>query len=59
MLVILLRGSSEITAGDGTVRQFKCGDVILEEDTWGAGHSTRITSEEDCINLFIDVSEKL
>lgn len=40
MLTIVLKGSFEITAGDGTVREFNSGDIILGEDTWGTGHST-------------------
>jgi oxalate decarboxylase/phosphoglucose isomerase-like protein (cupin superfamily) len=27
--------------GDGVVRQFGPGDIILLEDTWGKGHRTR------------------
>ena len=55
MLTIVLQGSFEITAGDGTVREFRSGNVILAEDTWGTGHSTRVISEG--FSLFVDISD--
>jgi hypothetical protein len=55
MLTIVLKGSFEITAGDGTVREFISGDIILGEDTWGTGHSTRVINEG--FSLFIDISD--
>jgi len=55
MLTIVLKGSFEITAGDGTVREFNSGDIILGEDTWGTGHSTRVISEG--FSLFVDISD--
>jgi hypothetical protein len=48
-IFITLRGEFQITAGDGTVRRFPTGSVLVLEDTTGTGHSTRITSGEDCI----------
>ncbi|HTI80368.1 MAG TPA: hypothetical protein VL614_07935 [Acetobacteraceae bacterium] len=55
MLTIVLKGFVEITAGDGAVRAFSSGDVILAEDTWGTGHSARVTTEG--FSLFIDISD--
>src|SRR5262245_27939039 len=46
---VALQGSYDITAGDGTVRSFGPGSVLLLEDTDGAGHATRITSPEPCL----------
>jgi hypothetical protein len=46
---VTARGEYEVTAGDGTIRRFPEGSVLLLEDTTGAGHSTRITSGEECI----------
>jgi hypothetical protein len=34
---------------DGMVRRFPAGSVLVLEDTTGIGHSTRITSAEDCL----------
>jgi hypothetical protein len=48
-IFITVRGEYQVTAGDGSVRRFPTGSVLLLEDTTGTGHSTRITSGEDCI----------
>jgi mannose-6-phosphate isomerase-like protein (cupin superfamily) len=45
----ILRGEAEVTASDHTVRQLTAGSVLVLEDTWGKGHSTRITSAEDVL----------
>jgi len=55
ILTIVLQGSVEITAGDGTVRTFNAGDIILGEDTSGTGHSSRVIGEG--LSLFIDISD--
>lgn len=40
--VITLSGQGEIEIGDGTVRRFGPGDIILADDTTGRGHITRV-----------------
>ena len=55
ILTIVLSGSIEITAGDGTARKFSAGDIIVGEDTRGTAHSTRVT--EEGLSLFIDISD--
>lgn len=40
--VITLAGEAEIETGDGTIRRFGPGDVMLAEDTTGRGHITRV-----------------
>ena len=40
-LVITLSGAVELKVTDGTTRVFGPGDVLLAEDTKGAGHSAR------------------
>jgi hypothetical protein len=57
MLVIPIRGAFEVTAGDGTMREFKPGDVVIAEDTWGSGHATRMIGDVDCITLFIELTD--
>jgi uncharacterized cupin superfamily protein len=49
--VITLAGQVEIETGDGTVRRFGPGDVMLAEDTTGRGHITRVIGGKprDCI----------
>ena len=51
--VITLAGQVEIEAGDGTVRRFGPGDVMLAEDTTGHGHITRVIGGQprDCIMI--------
>ncbi len=38
--IILLDGEIEITTSLGAVRRFRGGEILLEEDTIGAGHKT-------------------
>ena len=45
----LLQGEYEVTVSDGHVRRFAAGSVLLLEDTWGKGHSTRVTGQEDVL----------
>jgi hypothetical protein len=51
--VITLAGQVEIETGDGTVRAFGPGDVMLAEDTTGHGHITRVIGGQprDCIMI--------
>jgi hypothetical protein len=49
MIFVTARGEYEVTAGEGATRKFPAGSVLLLDDTTGVGHSTRITSTEDCI----------
>lgn len=45
---ITLRGEYQVTTSDGNTRRFPAGSVLIVEDTTGHGHSTVITSSEDC-----------
>lgn len=56
MLIIPIQGAFEVTAGDGAVRQFKPGDVLVAEDTWGTGHASRMIGDTDSIALFIELA---
>lgn len=40
-LVITVGGGMEVETGDGTVRRFAAGEVLLADDTTGEGHRTR------------------
>ncbi|MGE5218596.1 MAG: hypothetical protein ACM3SP_16500 [Chloroflexota bacterium] len=53
--VITLSGQVEIETGDGTVRRFGPGDVMLAEDTTGRGHITRVVGGQPRENLFISL----
>jgi hypothetical protein len=45
----LLQGEYEVTASDTDVRRFAAGSVLLLEDTWGKGHSTRVIGKDDVL----------
>jgi uncharacterized cupin superfamily protein len=51
--VITLSGQVEIETGDGTVRRFGPGDVMLAEDTSGRGHLTRVVGDRPRHYVFI------
>ena len=40
---IILSGEVVATVADGTSRTLRPGDVVLQEDTTGQGHTTRVT----------------
>ncbi len=42
-ILCCLHGELVVTASDGTTRSIGPGGVLLVEDTWGKGHSSRIT----------------
>ncbi len=44
--VMTLSGQGEIEIGDGTVRRFGPGDVMLAEDVTGRGHITRVVGSQ-------------
>ena len=53
MIFMTVRGEYEVTTAEGATRRFPAGSVLLVEDTKGSGHSSRITSAEECIVLAI------
>ena len=48
-IFVTLRGEYQVTTSDGMVQRFPAGSVLIVEDTTGDGHSTTITSDEDCV----------
>jgi quercetin dioxygenase-like cupin family protein len=53
MYLVALKGMSEVTVGDGTVRRFAPGSVLLMDDLTGKGHITRAVGTEDHVALTI------
>ncbi|MGZ8479233.1 MAG: hypothetical protein ACXW6K_14420 [Candidatus Binatia bacterium] len=51
--VITLSGQVEIETGDGTIRRFGPGDVMLADDTTGRGHMTRVVGNQPRHYVFI------
>ena len=53
--IITLSGYGEIGIGDGTVRRFGPGDVMLADDLTGQGHTTRAVGDSPRISAAIPV----
>lgn len=51
--VITLSGQVEIETGDGTIRRFGAGDVMLADDTTGRGHITRVIGGQPRHYVFV------
>jgi hypothetical protein len=46
---VVSQGEFEVTASDGSARDFRPGDVLLIEDTWGKGRSTRVIGNKSSL----------
>jgi quercetin dioxygenase-like cupin family protein len=55
--VITLAGQVEIGIGDGTVRRFGAGDVMLADDLTGRGHTTRVVGNEPRITITVPLRD--
>lgn len=55
--VVTLSGQWDIELGDGTVRKFKAGDVMLAEDTTGEGHVSRVVGDAPHIFMTVPLSD--
>ncbi len=51
--VVTLSGAVDIETGDGTVRRFGPGDILIAEDLTGQGHSTREVGSEARVSVFV------
>ena len=51
--IIMLNGSVDVEVGDGTVRRFGTGEVLLAEDTAGRGHISRAVDGKARQSLFV------
>jgi hypothetical protein len=47
-IFVTVRGEYQVMTSDNVARRFPVGSVLIVEDTTGDGHSTTITSDEDC-----------
>lgn len=56
MIFVTVRGEYEVITTEGAGRRFPAGSVLLVEDTTGSGHSTKITSGEECITFAIGLA---
>jgi hypothetical protein len=55
-IFVTTRGEYQVRTSDGVARRFPAGSVLIVEDTTGDGHSTAITSDEDCIIFAVGLS---
>jgi quercetin dioxygenase-like cupin family protein len=55
--IVHLEGAVEVEASDGERRRFEPGDVVLVEDTSGAGHVTRWAGEGPRRTLFLPLPD--
>jgi quercetin dioxygenase-like cupin family protein len=53
--VITVQGQAEIEMGDGTVRRFAAGDIVLADDLTGEGHITRIIGDTPRISAQVSL----
>jgi len=52
-VVMLSGGGVEIEVGDGSVRRFHAGDILLAEDTTGRGHISRAIDDTPRVSLML------
>ena len=51
--VVMLDGEVDIEIGDGTIRRFTTGDILLAEDTTGRGHRSFAVNGNSRKSIFI------
>ena len=56
--LLVLHGTLEIQASSGETRRFRQGSVLLVEDTYGEGHRTKNSGDEDLILVWVGIAEK-
>jgi quercetin dioxygenase-like cupin family protein len=54
--MFVVQGASQVTASDGTVKEFHAGDLVLLNDETGKGHTTKAVGTIDHIALAIPVA---
>lgn len=57
-LIVLLDGHIEIEVSTGERRQFRGGDILLVEDTFGEGHRTHTVDGQPRRSLFITLPDE-
>jgi hypothetical protein len=51
--IIILDGEVDIEVGDGSIRRFGTGDILLVEDTGGRGHKSRAVAGKPRRSVFV------
>ena len=55
--VVTLSGEWDIECGDGTVRRFSPGDVMLAEDLTGQGHVSRVVGNQPHVFMVVPLAK--
>lgn len=53
--IIMLDGAVDVEIGDGSVRRFSTGDILLAEDTTGRGHKSKAVDNQSRLSVFVTV----
>lgn len=51
--IMMLDGAVDVEVGDGTVRRFSTGDILLAEDVTGRGHKSRAVNKQPRTSVFV------
>ncbi len=51
--IIMLNGSVDVEIGDGTIRRFTTGNILLAEDVTGRGHKSKAVNNEARTSVFV------
>ena len=51
--IIMLDGAVDVEVGDGTVRRFSTGDILLVEDVTGRGHKSSAVNNQPRTSVFV------
>lgn len=51
--IIMLDGAVDVEIGNGTVRRFSTGDILLVEDITGRGHKSSAVNNEPRSSVFV------
>ncbi len=54
---ITLAGEVEIGTGDGTLKRFGPGTMLLAEDLTGEGHTTRVVGNETRVSVVVPLAD--
>jgi hypothetical protein len=57
LLAVYLSGAGTIQASDGELRHLRPGTILLAEDTFGKGHISRMTGDEEMLVLILMLPE--
>jgi len=55
--LFVLTGELEGAVSDGEVRRVGPGSVMLLEDTWGKGHSTRVVGKDSALGAIVQLPD--